>query len=473
MVSFLLISCSNNEKNKEYLEPDIKMSHVDINQVIEDDLVNNYKDHTDYSYSWDVVNIDLEAKEISVNLQESFEETSMYSFSWNLEPKIIKVKKWDLLKINFKNSMPESTSIHWHWIRLKHAMDWVAWNSQKPIKSWESFIYEMAMNDVWTYWFHSHLDGHSQTWKWLYGVILVEDNHEYGFEKDEVLVLKDYRLNKDWSLNDDFDNMHDFTHGGRFWNYYTINNQTNYTYSLWKWETIRLRLVNASNARDYNLNFSWVNASVFAVDWGPINKPYKAGILTIAPWERYELAVSLPIWVNEYKVLDNNKYLALKLVRDVSKSIDNTVVFPKTNIQDFTVLENQAPDKVISLDWTNVMWGDKFDRLWWLSASAWTINWDKFPEWNNLTFEKWKLYKIRFENKTKRPHPMHLHWDFFQVISVNWKTPDFIWWKDTVNVLPKGYVDVAIIPTNPWNWMFHCHILEHAEHWMMKIAEIK
>jgi FtsP/CotA-like multicopper oxidase with cupredoxin domain len=40
---------------------------------------------------------------------------------------------------------------------------------------------------------------------------------------------------------------------------------------------------------------------------------------------------------------------------------------------------------------------------------------------------------------------------------------EYVGFKDTVNVKPLSYVDVAIIPTNVWTWAFHCHILEHAD----------
>jgi FtsP/CotA-like multicopper oxidase with cupredoxin domain len=61
-------------------------------------------------------------------------------------------------------------------------------------------------------------------------------------------------------------------------------------------------------------------------------------------------------------------------------------------------------------------------------------------------------------------HPFHLHGFFFQVDGA----PA---WKDTVNVPGRKAVRLAIDVDAregaAGGWMYHCHILEHAEGGMM------
>jgi FtsP/CotA-like multicopper oxidase with cupredoxin domain len=61
-------------------------------------------------------------------------------------------------------------------------------------------------------------------------------------------------------------------------------------------------------------------------------------------------------------------------------------------------------------------------------------------------------------------HPFHMHGFFFQV-----QSPDGpLEWKDTVNVPINGSVTFAVnFDDRPGMWMFHCHILDHAEMGMM------
>ena len=61
-------------------------------------------------------------------------------------------------------------------------------------------------------------------------------------------------------------------------------------------------------------------------------------------------------------------------------------------------------------------------------------------------------------------HPFHLHGFFFQVLSP--ERP--LEWKDTVDVPVDGTVRFAVrYDDRPGMWMFHCHILDHADAGMM------
>jgi FtsP/CotA-like multicopper oxidase with cupredoxin domain len=61
-------------------------------------------------------------------------------------------------------------------------------------------------------------------------------------------------------------------------------------------------------------------------------------------------------------------------------------------------------------------------------------------------------------------HPFHLHGFFFQVLS----PAGPLEWKDTVNVPVDGTVRLVVrYDDRPGMWMFHCHIVDHADAGMM------
>jgi FtsP/CotA-like multicopper oxidase with cupredoxin domain len=76
-------------------------------------------------------------------------------------------------------------------------------------------------------------------------------------------------------------------------------------------------------------------------------------------------------------------------------------------------------------------------------------------------------------NETEFEHPMHLHGHFFRVLRVNDRPTQFRPWRDTVMVAPRGSVQVAFVAENPGEWMFHCHILEHAAGGMMGTVAVE
>ena len=77
-------------------------------------------------------------------------------------------------------------------------------------------------------------------------------------------------------------------------------------------------------------------------------------------------------------------------------------------------------------------------------------------------------------------HPVHLHGFPFQVVE---RQPidgggaavadEFLSWKDTVIVGPRERLRFVVRYDGfPGEWMFHCHILEHAEHGMMTMIDV-
>jgi FtsP/CotA-like multicopper oxidase with cupredoxin domain len=76
-------------------------------------------------------------------------------------------------------------------------------------------------------------------------------------------------------------------------------------------------------------------------------------------------------------------------------------------------------------------------------------------------------------NKTKWSHPFHLHGFFFQVLDKSGVPVRPLAWKDTVNVPFDETVSFVVrFDERPGDWMFHCHILDHAEGGLMGMVEL-
>lgn len=69
-------------------------------------------------------------------------------------------------------------------------------------------------------------------------------------------------------------------------------------------------------------------------------------------------------------------------------------------------------------------------------------------------------------------HPMHLHGQFFKVISKNGNAVDEPFLRDTILVQPQEVVDVGLVPIDSGEWALHCHTQEHAEAGMMTVVSV-
>jgi FtsP/CotA-like multicopper oxidase with cupredoxin domain len=76
-------------------------------------------------------------------------------------------------------------------------------------------------------------------------------------------------------------------------------------------------------------------------------------------------------------------------------------------------------------------------------------------------------------NHTSQDHPFHMHGYRFQVLTTAGVAPPALEWRDTANVPAMGQLDLAAqFDSRTGMWMFHCHILDHAEIGMMAMLMV-
>jgi FtsP/CotA-like multicopper oxidase with cupredoxin domain len=77
------------------------------------------------------------------------------------------------------------------------------------------------------------------------------------------------------------------------------------------------------------------------------------------------------------------------------------------------------------------------------------------------------------KNDTKWDHPFHLHGFFFLVLDENNVPKRPLVWKDTINVPLESTERVLVtFDERPGTWMFHCHILDHADGGLMGTVHV-
>jgi FtsP/CotA-like multicopper oxidase with cupredoxin domain len=88
------------------------------------------------------------------------------------------------------------------------------------------------------------------------------------------------------------------------------------------------------------------------------------------------------------------------------------------------------------------------------------------------TLDATEIWEI--ENLVGMDHPFHLHGFQFQLLDRDGVPEPFRSWKDVVNVPKHGTARFIVRYANyPGKWMFHCHILDHEDHGMMGILEVR
>ena len=222
-----------------------------------------------------------------------YPETPIWGYEGRVPGPTIRVRQGERVARRFLNGLPEPSTVHWHGIRLENAMDGAPELTQPLVAPGGEFLYDFAPPDAGTYWYHPHHRAFEQMARGLYGALVVEEPDPPEIDREELLLLDDWRLASDASLHDSFGALHDWAHAGRVGNWVTVSGESAWSRETSRNERLRLRLVNVANARVFTLDLKHLEGWVVALDGQPLPAPEVAGSLRLAQGQRVDLIVDV------------------------------------------------------------------------------------------------------------------------------------------------------------------------------------
>ena len=124
------------------------------------------------------------------------------------------------------------------------------------------------------------------------GPLIVEDESDPAVDHDLVLMIDDWLLADDGTIDEaSFGSLHDWAHGGRLGNWLTVNGESHPILEVAKNSRIRIRLINAANARIFGLNIP-TTAFLIAEDGYPVPVQPTQDVV-LAPAQRADFIVDL------------------------------------------------------------------------------------------------------------------------------------------------------------------------------------
>jgi spore coat protein A len=363
-----------------------------------------------------------------------------------------------------------------------------------------------------TLWYHDHALGITRlnVYMGLAGFYIIRDNVEEALglpacngpcvpgeprDYDIPLVIQDRTFNPDGSLNypaawQDVFFGDTILVNGKVWPFLNVA-QGKY----------RLRMLNGSGSRTYTLTLS--NGAPFVqigAEGGLLPAPITVSEITLGPGERADIVIDFASYSPGTEIVLLNSAPApfpgapgegvvpnvMKFV--VQDQAGHTDPLP-TSLRSMEVLEEAEAIHVREFELAKGP-GDACSPFSWEVVST-TLDgvpisgpnrrWDDITEFPYLeTTEVWT-----FINKSGMTHPMHMHLVMFQVLDRQAfeliggevvpigsrvpPPPQESGWKDTVQVGPNEIVRViARFEDYSGLFAYHCHILEHEDHEMMR-----
>ena len=373
------------------------------------------------------------------------------------------------------NHLGEPTTMHWHGMHLPATEDGGPHQVIVPGQTWTA-AWSVVQPSA-TLWYHAHpLDRTGdQVYRGIAGLFLLDDPatdpsalpHRYGVD-DIPLILQDKRFADGGAL--DLDSPR-FSPIGLLGDTVLVNG-TYDPYLEVSTTRVRLRVLNASNARTYNLGFTDERAfSVIAGDAGFLAQPHETRRLLLAPSERAELVVEMRPGDDTVLRSHPTRLDAGRFPRRFAGG-DDTLDLVRVRAGPALERSEALPGRLPSPEPTVAGPGDG-RRVFEFNHASRINGRSHDPARVDFSVRPGQVERWELRNRSDNQHVFHVHGVSFTVVEVDGRPPPAALRgpKDSV-FLPRGTTAVIDVRSPRWAdaqhpYMFHCHVLAHEDHGMM------
>jgi len=419
----------------------------------------------------DIVEIELDARLADIEFLPGM-ATSAWTYGGTVPGPLIRAKVGDRVIVNFTNHLTEGTSIHWHGMQVPNEMDGVPGVTQDPVAPGDSFRYEFVVPDAGTFWYHPHINSSAQVGWGMYGPIVVEDPQDPAvFGDDLVLVLSDISLT-------DIGEFLPADNGGEFGDLFgregtmlLVNGRVRPTLKARVGKPQRWRIINTARARYYNIRMPDHALTRLGGDNGLAAQSQEIYSAVVVPGERADLVFTAQgepgsSDVLEWVPVDRGFSSTFNRSREPMLQLEIVDLPPVTPAPIPIELRSiEAIDLAGAVEKTLDMTIDTD------SQNQIVMGINGIPYWDVVPIEAriGETHIWHLTNATSFAHPFHLHGYYFQVLD-DTRTPE---WKDTVDLPAESELSIAVrFEERSGTWMYHCHILDHAESGMMGLVRV-
>jgi blue copper oxidase len=416
-----------------------------------------------------------------------------YGYSAPILGPVVRVQRGAEVEMTVENALNRVTTVHWHGLLVPGYNDGGPQQLIHPSDRWRPIL--KIDQPAATLWFHPHPhhDTARQIYMGLTGMMIVDDGSDtrlnlprtYGVD-DLPIILQDRSFDSDGSISYDTDSLNalDIAYGAR--GDTIIVNGAIMPVAKVTPGLVRLRLLNAANAQNFELRFSDQRVfHVVASDGGFLAVPVALTQLIISPAERFEIlvdfadgkAVALETGPDEQMGAfgrvapdGSDAYVPVMRFEPLAtgapvKELPTRLVEPAPTAPTSAVQRRRfVLDSGLCASRPQASAHADMQNLIGINGRAFDIN--RIDVETRLgTTEIWEVTSVGMA------HPFHVHGAMFHVLSIEGAPPPahLAGWKDTILVEDKAEILIAFNrpATRDHPFMYHCHILEHEEAGLM------
>ncbi len=426
--------------------------------------------------------------------------TPTYGYNGNFLGPTLLINKGDSITLNVTNNLAVATTVHWHGFHVAPEHDGGPHQSISPSTTWSPSF--KMLNNASTFWYHPHGDTKTeiQVARGLAGMIIVRDPAEASYLLPRKYNVDDFPLIMQSRAFDVLYQIATATHEDSIM---MVNGTINPYLQVPK-QIVRLRLLNGSADRTYNLGLSDnTNFYLIATDGGLLSQPFQMNRLSLSPGERAEILIDLgsysigqQIYLMSYASELSRGITGADSVGNQQLLIGEGYYSNSLNGSDFNILRlditattinpvTSIPisfNPIIAMDTNDI---DAYRHIHFSSDTS-LFGLQAYVSGpfllNNVLFNMDSINIITYlnnkeiwtlTNSTMVAHPFHIHDIQFLIIDINGTPPppQYSGFKDVILVKPNDTVrfitKFETFANDMVPYMYHCHLLHHEDEGMM------
>ena len=412
----------------------------------------------------------------------------------------LRLRRGETVSLSLENGLPEETILHWHGLAVPEAVDG---HPRLAVPPGARYDYAFRVRDrAGLYWYHphTHMRTAPQTYRGLAGLLVVEDDEEAALElpsgpREIPLFLQDKRTTGGSPLayraGMGPDMMLGYLGDTPF-----ANGVAHATTGVAR-GTYRLRILNASNARIFELGLSdGTPLTLIGSDGGLLPRPVSVDRVTVATGERVDVLAdfsghepgarvhlrSFPFQIPG--MMMGGRGMGSGMGRGRMGGMGGMGGgLPQGAAMDLLelVVEDGPPEPSVRLP--DVL-SRPSDRAVDANTPRRAFRFESMMMRHSINGRGFEMERIDqrvalgrteiwvIDNASELPHPVHIHAGQFRVRSRSGGRGRIMPWetglKDTVLVLPGERVEAVVrFEEHRGLFLMHCHNLEHEDMGMM------
>jgi FtsP/CotA-like multicopper oxidase with cupredoxin domain len=384
---------------------------------------------------------------------------------------ILRLREGQPVTVEVINDTKTAELVHWHGLFVPSEVDGSEEEGTPAAPAGGVRRYSFVPRPSGTRWYHSHVhagrDLKRSTYTGQFGFLYIEPKEDPGqYDAEVFLALHGW---DPYLSSQGGDGSLEATYP-----VYSVN-----SHALGSGDPVRVkegqkvlfRILNANATEQHRIALPGHKFKVVSLDGNAVPVPREVDVIDMGPAERVDAVVTMNNpgrWVlGEANDQTRNAGLGI-VVEYANRSAAPQWIAPANSPWDYTIFGREAETPEPAGGVVPLVFRKKFAGNRWVDN--WTINGKSFPKTDPIRVRANTRYRLRFDNQSDEPHPVHLHRHLFEVTRFAGKITAGVK-KDVIVVPARKQVEVDFTADNPGPTLFHCHQQLHMDYGFMTMIQ--